>query len=159
MNDETAIVGRPMNDLADVSALAEEFSKATRLTRYHEGLRDETIRRQKTDLLTFARFLGSVGTQPGDFYNDLSAWQGIRAGLLEAFIEWQKLQGYSIGTINVRLATVKAYCHLAYDTGILDTDTHTHIQGSVRTENKIQCGEPSCGILTVIEPIFIRSEP
>jgi integrase len=23
----------------------------------------------------------------------------------------------------------KAYCHLAYDTGILDTDTHTHIQG------------------------------
>lgn len=49
--------------------------------------------------------------------------------MLEAFIQWQKLQGYSIGTINVRLATVKAYCHLAYDTGVLDVDTHTHIQG------------------------------
>jgi hypothetical protein len=80
-------------------------------------------------LLTFARFLASIGTQPGDFYNDLNAWQGIRAGLLEAFIEWQKLQGYSIGTINVRLATLKAYCHLAYEVGILDIDTHTHIQG------------------------------
>jgi hypothetical protein len=30
--------------------------------------------------------------------------------------------------------------------------------GSVRTENKIQSGEPFCGILTLIEPIFIRSE-
>jgi hypothetical protein len=101
INDETAIIRQPITDLADVSALAEEFSKATRLTRYQEGLRYETIRRQKTDLLTFARFLASIGTQPGDFYNDLNAWQGIRAGLLEAFIEWQKLQGYSIGTINV----------------------------------------------------------
>ena len=49
--------------------------------------------------------------------------------MLEAFIEWQKREGYAIGSINVRLATVKAYCHLAYDTGILDVDTHTHIQG------------------------------
>ncbi len=129
MNEETAIIRQPVTDLADVSALAEQFSKATRLTRYQEGLRDETIRRQKTDLLTFARFLASVNAQAGDFYNDLSAWQGIRAGLLEAFIEWQKLQGYSIGTINVRLATLKAYCHLAYEVGILDIDTHTHIQG------------------------------
>src|SRR5437016_13156902 len=97
MNDETAIIPQSVTDLADVSALAEEFSKATRLTRYQEGLRDETIRRQRTDLLTFARFLVSIGTQPGDFYNDLSAWHGISAGLLEAFIEWQKLAGYSIG--------------------------------------------------------------
>src|SRR5216683_90772 len=129
MSDEMAITQSPDGGLAGVSALAEEFSKATRLTRYHEGLRDETIRRQRTDLLTFARFLGSIGVQAGDFYHDLNAWQGISAGLLEAFIEWQKIAGYSIGTINVRLATVKAYCHLAYEVGILDIDTHTHIQG------------------------------
>jgi integrase len=129
MNEEIAIIRQPTTDLANVSAVAEEFSKATRLTRYHEGLRDETIRRQKTDLLTFARFLASIGTSAGDFYNDLGAWQGIRASLLETFIEWQKLQGYAIGTINVRVATLKAYCHLAYEVGILDIDTHTHIQG------------------------------
>jgi integrase len=129
MNDEMAIVTQPVASLGEVSALADDFVKATRLTRYQEGLRDETIRRQKTDLLTFARFLASVGTSPGDFYNDLSAWRGIGAGLLETFIEWQKLQGYVIGTINTRLATVKAYCHLAYEVGLLDLDTHTHIQG------------------------------
>src|SRR5437588_866673 len=129
MSDETAIIPSPGAGLAGVSALADAYSKATRLTRYQEGLRDETIRRQKTDLQTFARFLASIGTSPGDFYNDLYAWQGIGAGLLEAFIEWQKLQGYSIGTINVRIATVKAYCHLAYEVGLMDVDIHTHIQG------------------------------
>jgi integrase len=129
MNDETAIIQQLPGALAEVSALADEFSKATRLTRYQEGLRGETIRRQKTDLVTFARFLESIHVVPGDFYHDLGAWAGIGAGLLEGFIEWQKLQGYSIGTINVRLATIKAYCHLAYEVGILDPDTHTHIQG------------------------------
>jgi integrase len=131
MNDETTIIPVPSGGLAYVSALANEYSRATRLTRYQEGLRDETIRRQRTDLVTFARFLwhDGKGVAPGDFYNDLSAWRGIGAGLLEAFIDWQKEQGYSIGTINVRLATVKAYCHLAYEVGLLDLDAHTHIQG------------------------------
>jgi integrase len=129
MNEERAIIQSPGGGLASVSALASELSKATRLERYHEGLRDETMRRQRTDLLTFTRFLHSVGVQAGDFYQDLNAWHGISAGLLEAFIEWQKLQGYAIGSMNVRLATVKAYCHLAYEVGILDVDTHTHIQG------------------------------
>jgi integrase len=130
MNDETALtIPQLTGALADVAAIAEEFSKATRLTRYHEGLRDATLTRQRTDLLTFAKFLASVGVAPGDFYNDLHAWHGISAGLVEAFIEWQKMQGFAIGTINVRLATVKAYCHLAYGVGILDTDVHTHIQG------------------------------
>src|SRR6266852_2104767 len=129
MSEERAIIQSSGGGLASVSALADEYARATRLTRYQAGLRDETIRRQKTDLLTFARFLHSVGVQPGDFYNDLDAWRGITAGLLEAFIQWQQMQGYAIGSINVRLATVKAYCHLAYNTGILDVDTHTHIQG------------------------------
>jgi len=129
MNTQTALIPSSSTSLAGVSALANEYSKSTRLVRYHEEKRDETLRRQKTDLLTFARFLASIGVQVGDLYNDLHAWQGMSAGLLEAFIEWQKRQGYSIGTINVRLATVKAYCHLAYEVGILDVDTHTHIQG------------------------------
>src|SRR5258708_5270610 len=104
MSDEKAIIPVQGAGLAGVSAIASEYSKATRLTRYHEGLRDETIRRQRTDLLTFARFLASIGVQAGDFYNDLHAWHGISAGLLEAFIAWQKMQGYAIGSINVRLA-------------------------------------------------------
>ncbi len=60
MNDETALTLRPNMSIADVAALADEYAQATRLTRYHEGLRDETIRRQKKDLLTFAWFLAAL---------------------------------------------------------------------------------------------------
>jgi integrase len=35
--------------------------------------------------------------EPRDFYNNLHAWEGITAGLIETFIQWQKMQGYAIG--------------------------------------------------------------
>src|SRR5258708_39073159 len=102
--DESAIIVPPSASLAGVSTLAEEFSKATRLTRYQEGLRDETLRRHKTDLLTFARFLASVGLQPGDFYNDLQALRGISAVLLDAVIRCQQAHGDAIEALLVLVA-------------------------------------------------------
>lgn len=127
IDSTTPTSSQPTQD--QIAAQAEVFTRETRLTRYQSGLREETRRRQKTDLATFARFLGSVGWQPSDFYSDLAAWSKINAGLLVSFIEWQKLQGYAVGTINIRLATVKAYCHLAYANEHITTDTHTQIQG------------------------------
>lgn len=90
------------------ATLAREYVRATKLTEYQEGLRKETIRRQKTDLTLFASFLESIGVAPGDFYNDLDAWAGITADLIEAFIQWQKRQGYAIGSINSANALGKA---------------------------------------------------
>ncbi len=138
MSDETALTiatessiakVEPLRSMAEAARLAREYVRATKLTESQEGLRKETIRRQKTDLTPFATFLESIGVTPGDFYNDLDAWAGITPDLIETFVQWQKRQGYAIGSINVRLATVKAYCHLAFSAGRLDTDTHTHIQG------------------------------
>jgi len=138
MNDETVLArvpdakivqASPVRSMQEAATLAREYTRATKLIRYQEGLRQETLRRQKTDLLTFAMFLQSIGVTPGDFFNDLDAWQDITADLLETFIDWQKRQGYAIGSINVRLATVKAYCHLAFSAGKLDPSIHTHIQG------------------------------
>jgi site-specific recombinase XerD len=126
MNDDTAIVAvpdgqivraSPVRSMAEAANLARECNRVTKLTRYQEGLRPETLRRQKTDLLTFAQFLESIGVVPGDFYNDLDAWQDITADLIETFIDWQKRKGYAIASINVRLATVKAYCHGDYPQG------------------------------------------
>src|SRR6266699_1257393 len=138
MNDETALTivtessiaqVEPARSMAEAATLAQQYSRAAKLTKYQKGLRPETLRRQKTDLRTCADFLESIGVEPGDFYNDLDAWAEITPDLIETFVQWQKRQGYAIGSINVRLATVKAYCHLAFSAGKLDTDTHTHIQG------------------------------
>jgi integrase len=129
VTDGQVVEATPIRSMAEAATIAREYTRAIKLIRYQEGLRQETLRRQKTDLLTFAQFLQSIGVSPGDFFNDLDAWQDITGDLLETFIDWQKRQGYAIGTINVRLATVKAYCHLAFSAGKLDSSTHTHIQG------------------------------
>ncbi len=138
MNDENALTistespiapALPVRSMAEAAARAKEYTRAAKLTKYQQGLRPETVRRQKIDLRTFADFLESIGVTRGDFYNDLDAWAEITGDLIETFIDWQLRKGYAIGSINVRLATVKAYCHLAYAVGKMDTDTHTYIQG------------------------------
>jgi integrase len=48
------------------------------------------------------------------------AWTGITHGLIEAFRNWQIDNGYAIGTINRRLATVKKYAGLAHKAGVID---------------------------------------
>src|SRR2546421_10283470 len=109
MSDETAIIQVGGAGLAGVAALADEFARATRLTRYQEGLRDETIRRQKTDLLTFARFLSSIGIVAGGFFKHLHSLPGVGAGLREAFIALQKHQGHLNRTNNMRVATAQGH--------------------------------------------------
>jgi integrase len=40
-------------------------------------------------------------------------------GLVEGFVQWQIRAGYAIGSINMRLSTVKLYCRLAQGAGAL----------------------------------------
>jgi hypothetical protein len=115
--------------IEQVAQAAEVARDKTALERYQEGLSDETQERQGYDLALFKRFLESVHTQPGDFYYDLEAWRSINAGLVDGFLQWLKREGYAIGSMNVRLATVKAYCKVAHDAGVIRTPIYTRIQG------------------------------
>jgi hypothetical protein len=49
-------------------------------------------------------------------------------GIVEGFIKWQLQQGYSIGSINVRLSTVKTYCRLATQAGTIDPTEYALIR-------------------------------
>lgn len=48
-----------------------------------------------------------------DLARDPNAWRGVTWGLVEGFVKWQLRRGYSVGSVNVRLSTVKTYCKLA----------------------------------------------
>ena len=102
---------------------------------------DNTIRRQAADLGRFVEFLHQIGEQAGvelgtalDAFAcavgtfpdgptpDAEAWRGVTWGLVEAFRNWMVGQGDAVGSINVRLSTVKAYARLATKAGALSPE-------------------------------------
>jgi len=102
---------------------------------------DNTIRRQASDLARFVEFLNQIGQQagvelgaalagfvecvakyPDGTSPDAEAWRGVTWGLVEAFRNWMVGQGDAVGSINVRLSTVKAYARLATKAGVLSPE-------------------------------------
>lgn len=104
--------------------IANEHAQA----RYKIGKAEETQRRQQADIKLFASFLSEVGYEYplSEFLdsNDWSLWSGITYGLVEGYLIWQLQQNYAIGSINVRLATVKTYCKLAQKAGTLSLEAY-----------------------------------
>jgi len=66
--------------------------------------------------------IAEIATFPvlGNLSIDPSAWAGVTWGLVERFREWQLSEGYAIGSINVRISSVKVYATLAAKAGAID---------------------------------------
>lgn len=99
-----------------------------------------TILRQAADLDRFADYLTDAGDALGlDLGRDLRgfaaamrdylttgtapamhAWQPVTWGLVAGFVRWMIDQGDAVGSVNVRLSTVKTYAKLATQAGTLD---------------------------------------
>ena len=109
----------PDPETAMIIIHADQTAARYALIEYRSGLAPHTIRRQTADLRCFTSYLVEVGIAPsGDLATDPSAWSCVSWGLVAAFRLWLLTQGYAIGTVNTRLATIKAYCHLAYQVGV-----------------------------------------
>ena len=114
-----------------VGQIANTIANQTAHQRYSKTKARTTRRRQIGDLQCFVRFLDAAGYEASmtPFLQALKAgtplqdlwplWAGITHGLVEAFLPWQEAEGYAIGSIGVRLSTVKAYCTLAARAGVL----------------------------------------
>jgi len=122
----------PFGAPESVGDFANRIAGETAHIRYSSTKAENTLRRQKADLKLFFRFLESVQyEQPISHFldsGDWSLWSGVTHGLVEAFVEWQTRRGYSIGSINVRLATIKAYCNLAVKAGKLSQQEYASIK-------------------------------
>jgi integrase len=136
------IVSNPSDTaLAHVGQVANEYAARNVFTDYLSRKADNTIRRQAADLARFVEFLDQVGEQAGlqlgaaldNFaqavaafpdgpFLDAEAWRGVTWGLVEGFRNWMVGQGDAVGSINVRLSTVKAYAKLATKAGVLSAE-------------------------------------
>lgn len=125
MEDEQAleiILSPPYgDDLARSGATANYYARQRIFADYHEQTARNTQDRQKNDLLLFSTMLAEMGVNRStdDLYHDALAWEGINYGHLKAFQKWLRDQGYAISSVNVSVTTIRRYCGLAYESGVL----------------------------------------
>jgi len=116
----TIIQSAPLAQLGNAGAAANRAAASHVFSAYAQRRPANTLRRQRADLDCFANCLASFGANvTQDLSSEPEAWAGITWGLVAAFVQWQLTQGYAIGSINVRLSTVKTYATLAMQTGTL----------------------------------------
>lgn len=133
--------------LAAAGQVANHHAARNVFADYLSRKADNTIRRQAADLARFADYLNAIGEQAGvslgtvlagfaqsvaDFPEgsqpDANAWRGVTWGLVEGFRNWMVMQGDAVGSINVRLSTVKAYAKLATKAGAISPEEHAMIR-------------------------------
>jgi integrase len=133
--------------LAAVGQFANQYAARGAFADYLTRRADNTIRRQAADLARFADYLDQIGEAVGrqfgralaafaraiaDFPDgpdpDVNAWRGITWGLVEGFRNWMVQQGDAVGSINVRLSTIKTYTKLATKAGALTPENHALIR-------------------------------
>lgn len=127
--------------LAKAGEAANRVAARTVFRDYRERKAENTIRRQDAGLALFAEYLQQAGVeaQGEALATDATAWAGVTWGLVEGFKRWQLHQGYAVGSVNVRLSTVKRYAQLAMQAGTLAPEVYAMIktvQGYSRKEAK-----------------------
>lgn len=115
----TALVPITAAPLTAVAQAADTAAARSVFADYRRRRAAHTLRRQDADLDLFARFLWSAGVAVEQLASNPAAWCGVSWGLVAGFVQWQLQQGYAIGSVNVRLATVKSYAKLAMQAGAI----------------------------------------
>jgi integrase len=145
MNDKAmAVKGQTdLTTLANLGQIANEVAAQNLFADYRSRKAERTVKRQDADLALFAEYLSGIveraratGTTPElesaptghDLAHDAKAWQPITWGLVTGFRQWQLQRGYAVGSVNVRLSTVRTYARLALKAGVLDADEYTRIR-------------------------------
>jgi integrase len=114
--------------IAKAGMTANEFAAAGSFQRYISLKAENTIHAQFTDLATFSQYLVAIGLNRDHCPSALElqtravSWSGITWGLVEGFVRWLLAAGYSIGSINRKLSTVKIYAKLAAQSNVISAD-------------------------------------
>ena len=64
-----------------------------------------------------------------DFFDNPDCWEFVTYGLLKGFKKWLLGSGFAVGTVNHRMATVRRFCALAHEAGVISADQWLKIRG------------------------------
>jgi integrase len=121
----TVVARRGIDAVKAAGKIANQYAAANTFDDYVARKSENTKRAQRSDLAVWGRYLYAVtnGTALPDvdaLLTTPSAWEGVTWGLVKGFVKWMLAEGYAIGTINRLLATVRIYCKLALQAGVID---------------------------------------
>jgi integrase len=129
VNENNAIIiTSTTNALTIAGQQANQYAAQNVFADYRQRVASNTIRRQDNDLALFERYLSEAGLSICRLSSDAQCWRGISWGIVAGFVQWMLGQGYAVGSVNVRLATIKAYAALAHQAGAIDSDEYTRIK-------------------------------
>ena len=116
--------------LAQAGQVANAYASQNVFREYQERRAYNTLRRQQNDLDLFSKYLADAGVMvdSADLYADPETWRYITFGLVDGFKRWMLQQCYAVGSVNVRLATIKRYAELATRAGVMDTANYAQIK-------------------------------
>lgn len=125
---EVATLGQQANQTAANYAIADYLSRRA----------SNTVRNHAAALALFADFLDDAGELGGAMRRfagdvaawaegvktrpDPAAWMGVTWGLLEGFVKWLLIEGYSVTSVNNRLSAVRVYAGLASKAGVIPVE-------------------------------------
>jgi hypothetical protein len=124
--DLTIYDGEP-TPLARAARVADSIAQAQTLADYRTGKAENTLARQRDDIALFESYLAEAGVGIEGMADDLRPWADVSHGLVSGFVRWQLGKGYSVGSVNVRLSTVRTYARLAAKAGYLATTAYQEI--------------------------------
>jgi integrase len=107
--------------LSEIGALANHYASQNAFVDYQNRLDPNTLARQQDDLAHYCLYLEDAGVSVSaeELFTRPESWAGTTHGLILGFVQWMLLDGYSIGTINIRLSTVRTYAKLAAAAGVI----------------------------------------
>lgn len=119
---EQGLVTTSLATVAEVGQLANHYAARSAFAGYQSRLDPNTLARKQDDLAHYGLYLEDAGVSVSveELFTDPASWAGTTHGLMKGFVQWMLLDGYSIGTINIHLSTVRTYAKLAASTTIIE---------------------------------------
>ena len=109
--------------IEEAGATANALASEKVFDEYKMRKASHTLRHQKLTLANFTEYLTQIGVVVTDnLFDSPSAWKGISYGLVDGYVKWMLLQGYSLSTVNQRLTWIKLYSSLANKAGYVSSE-------------------------------------
>lgn len=118
-------------DLSFLGQIANDYARGGIFADYYAELTEGTITMHKQALTIFSDYLSQVGyyVPCEELMTEPEKWQDVSWGLVKGFVNWLLQDGYSTGTVNNHLSSVRKHCKLAMEAGYFDEKQYILIRG------------------------------